>query len=394
VYSPAPSINDWYETVKLNYGFDFTQPDAPRLHPSAVAPAVPVPDTWLKMDAVLAHWQEAFGVDGFRCDMAHMIPPEFWHWALPRARGRDPATIFIAEAYNNDPAKVPSSDPLMNALNGRQGHVMIDLLAAGFTAVYDDPTYKTIKHLYDGGGWANDLDRLEPPDFVFRNALRYLENHDEVRLAAPGNWGNIGPSVGPACAAVLYALSGGPVLVYHGQEVGERGADHAGFATANGRTSIFDYWGLEELQKWVQSGAFDGAGLSQEQKRLREQYTTLLRQSGDPIFRFGEFIPLNPLNIPRPQAGRADGESASGHWVYAFARVDRTRGAAVYAVVNLSPHHTFHDISIQLPDSAQLSACGLVDLLGNLPASTLEPDGTIAIPVLPPLTGCWYETLG
>ena len=95
-----PSVHDWYETVKLNYGFDFTT--GRREYPHAENPDAPVPDTWRKMDAVLAYWQ-SFKVDGFRCDMAHMVPPEFWAWALDRARQRDPDAFFVAEAYDNDP---------------------------------------------------------------------------------------------------------------------------------------------------------------------------------------------------------------------------------------------------------------------------------------------------
>ncbi len=82
----SPDQDSWFETVKLNYGLDFTGPAKQRCaYPDANASAASVPDTWRKMDAILAYWQEK-GVDGFRCDMAHMIPPEFWHWAIRRAR--------------------------------------------------------------------------------------------------------------------------------------------------------------------------------------------------------------------------------------------------------------------------------------------------------------------
>ena len=112
----TPELGDWYETVKLNYGYDFTDATKKvREYPNAITPEKPVPDTWKKMDRVLEYWQ-SLGVDGFRCDMAHMEPPEFWAWAIARARARQPDVVFIAEAYDNDPAKVPGSDPIVSEL--------------------------------------------------------------------------------------------------------------------------------------------------------------------------------------------------------------------------------------------------------------------------------------
>ena len=125
VVSWTPSSGDWYETVKLNYGFDFTKGrHGPKEYPTAAEPAKPIPDTWLKMDAVFAYWQ-ALGVDGFRCDMAHWVPLEFWRWAIGRARERQAGTLFVAEAYDNDSNKLTD------------GNVLTALLEAGFDAVYD-----------------------------------------------------------------------------------------------------------------------------------------------------------------------------------------------------------------------------------------------------------------
>lgn len=101
----APSLHDWYETVKLNYGHDFTRGRDTSHLPGPDAPPGEVPRTWRTMDAILAYWQE-LGVDGFRADMAHMIPMEFWRWSVRRARRRDPHVFFCAEAYDNDPAKL------------------------------------------------------------------------------------------------------------------------------------------------------------------------------------------------------------------------------------------------------------------------------------------------
>jgi glycosidase len=225
VVSWTPSLYDWYETAKLNYGFDFTT--GAREYPTEKQAQKPIPDTWQKMDRVLAHWQR-MGVDGFRCDMAHMVPVEFWAWLVAQARTRNPTVFFAGEAYDNDPMKVT------------QGNVMTALLHAGFDAVYDDPSYKVLKGLYDGPKWANDLDAVIGEDFLFQRALRYAENHDEVRLAGAGQWGGVGMDVGRPVAAILYGLSRGPVLLYSGQEVGEPAAGPEGFGGNNARTTIFD----------------------------------------------------------------------------------------------------------------------------------------------------------
>ena len=145
------------------------------------------------------------------------------------ARHGKPDVVFIGEAYDNDPAKVPSTDPVISKLNNGKSNVMFDLLNAGFNGVYDDPTYRVIKKIYEGPGWANDIDGARTDDFIFDNSLRYAENHDEVRLAAKSQWGGIGMKVGVPVSAILYGLSRGPVMVYNGQEVGEPGDGVEGF---------------------------------------------------------------------------------------------------------------------------------------------------------------------
>ena len=270
VVSWTPSINDWYETIKLNYGFNFVDRQT-REFPSAAAPDKPVPDTWKKMAAIIDYW-ESLGVDGFRCDMSHMVPPEFWKWVIEQARKKNSDLIFIGEAYDNDPAKVPGAE---SAASGKPTNVMVDLLNAGFNAVYDDPTYRAIKKIYEGPGWANDIDFGRDP-LVFERSLRYAENHDEVRLAANSQWGGHGMKIGVPVSAILFGLSRGPVMLYNGQEVGEPGAGVEGFGSDDARTSIFDYWSMPELVKWVNGHKYDGGKLSNDQKQLRASYGRLL----------------------------------------------------------------------------------------------------------------------
>jgi glycosidase len=391
----SPSIHDWFETVKLNYGYEFTT--GRRAFPHAAAPTLPVPDTWQKMDRVLAYWQD-FGVDGFRCDMAHMIPPEFWQWVVAKARARQPHVTFIAEAYNNDPMKVEGSDPFVAGF----GSVNIELLNAGFDAVYDDPAYKALKNIYDGAGWANDLDgalrvrdeRLTP-DYVFHRSLRYAENHDEVRLASPRLWAGAGMNVGRPVSAILFGLSRGPVLLYSGQEVGEPAIGAEGFSGDDGRTSIFDYWSMPEFTKWVNGHAYDGGHLSPEQKNLRAFYGRLLSLVDEPAFRDGDFIPLNARNVHNPAFGRLPGETPSGHWLYAFIRHDRHSRQVYLVVANLHPSSTFADVRIELSPRAAAAikpqlGVTLSDHLSDLERAIIVGTETVLLPNLPPLNAGYF----
>ncbi len=387
----TPGPHDWYETVKLNYGFDFTT--GTRAYPHAEQPGQAIPDTWHKMDLVLAHWQQ-LGVDGFRCDMAHLVPPEFWTWAVARARERQPEVLFIAEAYDNDPMKV-----------GR-GNVMHDLLHAGFAAVYDDPAYNILKHIYDGPKWANDLDTVAADAFVFERSLRYAENHDEVRLAGASQWGGVGPAVGRAVSAILYGLSRGPVLLCSGQEVGEPAAGAEGFGGDDARTTIFDYWSMPELAKWVNGQRYDGGRLSTEQQALRACYGRLITLAGEPAFRDGAFFPLNPANTWNEHFGRLPGETASGHWLYAFLRFDAVSGQRFLIVANLHREAVMLDVFIRLPAEALAfleidpqSPPQLIERLNTMPSAPpfITPDGEggmiVHLPKLPPLTPHYLELI-
>lgn len=402
VASWAPGLTDWYETVKLNYGFDFMDPSQiTREYPSALAPDKPIPDTWRKMDEIVAYWQD-FGIDGFRCDMAHMVPPEFWNWLIDRARRRAPEVIFIAEAYNNDPMKVPGSDPIISCLNGERGNIMFDLLNAGFNAVYDDPAYKAVKRIYDGAGWANDVDCSLGEDYIFDNSLRYAENHDEVRLAAPSQWGGHGMEIGRPVSALLYGMSRGPAMLYNGQEVGEPAQGVEGFGGDDARTSIFDYWAMPELRKWVNCHRYDGGQLSDEERQLRDFYGRLLQLVGEPAFRDGGFFPLNPSNRENPGYGRLPAETTSGHWLYAYLRYDTSSSQRFLVVASLHPTLTFREVRLWLGRDAwlflNLAAEG-VTLRDRLSEQTArleqKPDSAIAaeiaIPVLAPLTASYFE---
>jgi glycosidase len=337
----APSINDWYETVKLNYGHDFTTGRETSHLPGPDAPPSEVPKTWRTMDEILGYWQ-AMGVDGFRVDMAHMVPMEFWHWVVKRCRARDAKVFFTAEAYDNDPAKLT------------HGHVLDELLGAGFDAVYDDPSYDVLEGIYDSGKWANDLDPLTFTGRRFHRSLRYAENHDEVRLASPKEWGGHGMRVGKPVSAVLFAMGRGPVMLYHGQEVGEPAAGEEGFGGDDARTTIFDYWSMPAFAKWVNGGKYDGGRLGEEQKSLRAWYARLIRATQCRAFTAGEFYGLNHANKENPAFGRVGDETVSGHWLYAFLRRDTKSGQAFIVVANFHPSETLRGVKIRIPKDAQM----------------------------------------
>ena len=200
-------------------------------------------------------------------------------------------------------------------------------------------------------GTANDLDEVRPRSFLLDNSLRYAENHDEVRIASPREWGSHGMNVGKPVSALLFGLSRGPVMLYHGQEVGEPALGAEGYGGDDARTTIYDYWSMPEFTKWVNGGKFDGGGLSPEQKSLREFYRRLLHLSDEPAFRDGDFHALNPDNTDNPSYGRLP-SGISGHWLYSYLRYDPATGQRILVVVNLHPDKPLQDVRIRFPRKA------------------------------------------
>jgi len=254
VFSEKPSIDDWYETIKLNYGVDYQH--------GATQHFEPTPEVWTKMRDILVFWTKK-GVDGFRCDMAEMVPLAFWSWVIPEVKKVNPALIFVGEAY--DPTSYKSF-----------------LTAGKFDYLYDKVgLYDGLKKLIRSEEHAdvNDIRKVwqvESAGFADK-MLRFLENHDEERIASAGFAGKAELAL-PAMV-VSATLSGGPVMTYFGQEVGEPGRGAEGFGGEDNRTTIFDYWGVPEHQKWMNGGKFKD-GLTGDQKLLRDYYVKLLKFAG------------------------------------------------------------------------------------------------------------------
>ncbi len=247
-FTASPSINDWYETIKLNYGVDYL---AGRINNFD-----PIPDTWHKMKDILLYWA-AKGVDGFRCDMAEMVPVAFWSWVIKEVKSTHPGIFFIAEVYN--PAEY------RNYLN-----------IGGFDYLYDKVgLYDVVRGVMEGKESATKITECwQRHDEINDRMLRFLENHDEQRIAS-GQFTSDG-WMGIPGMIVSATMHTGPVMVYFGQEMGEPAADAEGFSGKDGRTTIFDYWSTDIYSRWINGGAFDGGALNTDESNLRSFYQNLL----------------------------------------------------------------------------------------------------------------------
>ncbi|WP_044204088.1 alpha-amylase family protein [Flammeovirga sp. OC4] len=276
----APTVNDWFETVRLNYGVNHISGNGEKVFDINGD----VPSTWKKTLAVLTYWTEK-GVDGFRCDMAEMVPVEYWNWMIPKIKKINPKIRFIAEVYNPTEYKNYIFNGKFDYLYDKVG-------------VYD--SLRAVMEDRNGSSLSNLTKVWKDMDGFNNHMLRFLENHDEQRIASKEFAGD--PALGIPGMAVSAALGSGPVMVYFGQEVGEPAIGASGFSGDDGRSTIFDYWGIPEHQKWVNGHKYDGDLLSDEQKTLRNDYKNLLKAAkGSEAIRKGHLIDLQQFNRTNSQ---------------------------------------------------------------------------------------------
>ena len=310
-FNASPSRNDWYETVKLNYGIDYQGGRATHFSPT--------PSTWKKMTDILLFWAEK-GVDAFRCDMAEMVPTAFWSHAVAAVKKEHPNVLFIGEVYN--PAQYR------------------DYLAAGFDYLYDKVgLYDTLRAIVCGNVSASCITSCwQATDDIKEHMLHFLENHDEQRIASAYFAGNA-EKAKPALAAGAL-MSPGAYMVYAGQEIGEAGMDAEGFSGNDGRTTIFDYWNPASLQK-LTAPAFEKK-LTPEEAALYDYYQKILTLCNSrKAFEQGGFFDLQYANYGRDYGYNCDRQ-------YSFLR---HFGREVYLVaVNFDPASV--QVGIKIPSHA------------------------------------------
>ncbi|WP_315403816.1 alpha-amylase family glycosyl hydrolase [Hoylesella saccharolytica] len=261
-----PGINDWYETIKLNYGVDYCDAGGRSDHFN------PVPDTWIKMVDILLFWA-AKGVDGFRCDMAEMVPPAFWAYATQIVTNRYPDIIFIGEVY--DPSRYRT------------------YIQSGFTYLYDKVgMYDCVRGVMCGERPASSITyEWQLLDDISDRMLYFLENHDEQRIASDFFCGDAWKGVPGLLVSAL--MQRNPLLIYAGQEFGEPGMDKEGYSGRDGRTTIFDYWALETLYR----GYFNREALRDAELHLSLVYQQILRIANrERAISEGQFFDLMYVN--------------------------------------------------------------------------------------------------
>lgn len=340
-FNAWPSRNDWYETVKLNYGIDIMNGRQPHFSPT--------PSTWLKMTDILLFWCKK-GVDAFRCDMAEMVPAEFWEYAISKVRSKYPHVQFIAEVYNPNEYR--------------------HYIASGFDYLYDKVgLYDTLRAIVTEGRSASCITGCwQAVDDIRQHMLNFLENHDEQRIASAYFAGDARKAL-PALA-VSCLMGSNPFMVYAGQEIGEPGMDAEGFSGSDGRTTIFDYWNPQSLQKLTADNI--EAKLNADETSLYNYYEKIISFArNQPALNDGVFYDLQYANYARDYGYDCDRQ-------YAFIR-KAENGQTLLICANFSPNavhagvkipaHAFDFLKLR---SGLISASDLIS--GNLQTLELKAD--------------------
>jgi len=312
-FDAYPTQNDWYETIKLNYGIDYLNGHTCHFNPT--------PDTWYKMLEIMLFWAGK-GIDGLRCDMAEMVPVEFWEWAIPQVKRQYPELLFIAEVYN----------PQLYRDYLYRGH---------FDYLYDKVgLYDTLKGVVRGeqsataisGCWQNVND-------IQVHMLNFLENHDEQRLSSSFFAGDARKGIPALLVSCL--MNTNPMMIYFGQELGEEGMENEGFSGLDGRTTIFDYWSIDKIRRWRNNNKFDGKLLTSEEHQLQSLYARVLQFCHtEKAISEGLFFDLTYVNI--------GGWRFDEHRQYAFLR--KYGHDLLLIAVNFSGEEA--DVAINMPAHA------------------------------------------
>ncbi len=376
--APQPRFDDWYETVKINFGvrpdgshdFDALPPEYAQRDLAehyAFWEGRPVPSSWIKFRQIAEHWQ-AMGVDGFRYDMAEMVPVEFWSYLNSAIKRRNPDAFLLAEVYN--PAEYRNYLRL-----GRMDYL------------YDKVDfYDSLKLIMQDRGGTDVLAEIQDRFVdIDQHLLHFLENHDEQRIASPQFAGNA--ELGRPAMLVSATINRGPAMLYFAQELGEPGAGDAGFGKAS-RSSIFDYWGVPTQQRWNNDGAFDGGASTPAERSLRDYYARLL-----------SFVAASPaMRGAYAEIHRVNRELTPGYddRVFAYARWSADQRLLVIANFRTDRSYQFNlEIPLDIVANWHLDSGThtLVEQLGSelrVPM-VVSPSGASVPITLPPLAAYLFE---
>ena len=323
-----PDINDWYETVKVNYGvrpdgtYDFpTLPEGFSAEHAAFWEGKDVPDSWYKFRDIAHYWLDK-GVDGFRYDMAEMVPVEFWSFLNSSIKQKAPDAFLLAEVYQPGKYRAYIQQGKMDYLYDKVGF------------------YDTLKTIMQGSGAVSDLVAIhdEVRD-IAPHMLHFLENHDEQRIASPDLAGDA--DKGKPALAVSALISRAPTLLYFGQDVGEDGSEETGFGDPT-RTTIFDYAGVPAHQRFMNNGKFDAGQSTDKEKALHRFYKDIMNIAATNSAITGRYQSLHALNLS------VEG-SAYSEQQFAFLREKNGQGIIVLANFSEAPTGP---ISLAVPASA------------------------------------------
>lgn len=312
-FDAYPNITDWYETIKLNYGVDYQN--------GGTCHFDPIPSTWSKMLDILLFWAGK-EIDGFRCDMAEMVPVEFWEWVIPQVKAHYPNLLFIAEVYN-------------------PGEYRDYLFRGKFDYLYDKVgLYDTLRAVVCSNKSATSITQSwQSLGGIEKRMLNFLENHDEQRIASDFFAGN--PRKAIPALIVSACMNTNPMMIYFGQEFGELGMDSEGFSGRDGRTTIFDYWSVDSIRRWRNGGKFDGKLLTLEQKQLYAVYQHILNLCNEEkAIAQGDFFDLTYANT--------NGWRFNEHRQYAFLR--KYENELLLIAVNFDSLSA--DVAINIPSHA------------------------------------------